>query len=89
VSNERITLKRTVYYDQEADFVCSCSGDFYKTCSLREINDLPCKEAFLSITPIDRDIDQEEGVDDVFRSIDSSFSSLKSALKTLHKKEMF
>jgi hypothetical protein len=76
MASNRISLKRTVYYDSETGDFCQCKGDFWKTCSLRTANDLSCQEAILSITPIERD-KNKGAASEVVRAVDEAFRDLK------------
>jgi hypothetical protein len=83
-SKDRISLRRTVLYDEETKSFCSCEGPFWKTCSLRVIGQLPCQDAIVSITPVKRtEIDPAApGV----KSIDESLSTLTDSLRNLEDK---
>lgn len=48
----KISLKRVVYVDQETGHICSCQGDFYKTCPLRNASALDCFEAVVTISKV-------------------------------------
>jgi hypothetical protein len=81
---KRISLKRTVLYDENTGHICQCSGDFWKTCSLRVMHDLPCTEAILTITPIVRD--EVDPADNAVRSVDEKLSQLTDGLRALETK---
>jgi hypothetical protein len=83
--SERQVLNRTVYLDQENDIFCSCSGDFWKTCSLRVANNLDCQESLVSITPIERN-QKDPAADESVRLLDKSLSDLKKSLKVIEKR---
>jgi hypothetical protein len=87
MSKCRVSLKRTVYYDKDSGALCHCEGSFWKTCSLRVINKLPCQEAIISFTPIERtDIDPAE---DSTRSLDVSLAKLQDGIRALSDKIKF
>ncbi len=73
-------LKLTVYYNKEDEVFCHCSGDFYKTCSLRQINELPCKESIVSISPIERDASDYDAQESI-RSMNENLSDLQHSLR--------
>lgn len=82
--NSRVSIKRTVCYDAAAETFCHCAGDFWKTCSLRVIHNLPCKEAIVSITPITRG--DTDPADNGVRSLDQSLAQLSDGLRSLQQK---
>ena len=75
----RTSLKRTVYYEEDTDQLCSCGGDFWKTCSLRVANQLVCQAAIVSITPIDRG--EKDPAGSGVRSLDETLAKLKDSLR--------
>lgn len=77
--NNRISIKRTVLYEESTGNMCSCSGSFWKTCSLRVANNLPCEEAIVSITPIKRD--EVDPADNGTRSLDETLAGLRDSLR--------
>lgn len=82
--NDRISLRRTVLYVEDEDTMCSCTGNFWKTCSLRVKGELPCQEAIVTITPINRtDVDPAKSST---RSIDKSLAKLTDNLRNLENK---
>ena len=83
---DRISLRRTVYYDEETDEFCQCVGDFWKTCSLRAANDLSCVEAIVSLTPIEREDNEADLAHDAVRSLDVSLHHLRDSLRGLSEK---
>ena len=83
--NRRVSLKRTVFYDEESGELCQCEGEFWKTCSLRVANELPCQEAIVSITPINRNREGDPAPSSV-RSIDTALADLEDGLRHLNKK---
>lgn len=76
-TDKSLFLKRTIFYDEDTETLCSCSGDFSKHCSLRLANDLPCQESFVHISPIKRDVEEDpshdvlKALDEVKRKMDS------------------
>lgn len=80
-----ISLKRTVFYDEDTREFCSCEGDFYKTCALRVVNQLPCRESIVRISPVIRDAPPEKAPKGV-RSIDQKLRDLEHALKGINEK---
>lgn len=78
----RISIKRTVYYEEDTGIFCSCSGDFWKTCSLRVANQLPCQESIVSITPIDRTV--IDPADSGTRSLDETLANLRDSLRYIN-----
>ena len=84
MADSRKSLKRTVFYDEETGELCSCDGNFWKTCSLRVKNQLPCQEAIITITPIQRD--EKDPAEPGTRSIDSRLANLSHALRHLEDK---
>jgi hypothetical protein len=84
MAKDRISLKRTVLYDEETGALCSCEGKFWKTCSLRVKGQLPCVEAIISITPVERS--EKDPADPDVRSIDKSLADLTDGLRNLEKK---
>lgn len=79
MSSFRKTVKRTVFYDEETGQMCFCAGNFWKTCSLRVKNNLPCRESIVSITSIERD--EKDPADDAVRSLDEKLSNLTDQLR--------
>jgi hypothetical protein len=53
-SAKEVIIDKRVFVIDEDGNLCSCKGDFYKTCPLRAANDLPCQEAVFRIMPITR-----------------------------------
>lgn len=84
MSKDRISLRRTVFYSEEDDTLCSCTGKFWKTCSLRVKGQLPCVEAIVSITPLKRD--ETDPAKPEVRSIDKSLIKLTDGLRSLEEK---
>lgn len=82
--DRRVSIKRTVYYDKSTDVICQCTGNFWKTCSLRVINDLPCKESIISITPIVREC--IDPADNGVRTLDASLKTLQDGMRALNDK---
>lgn len=81
---DRISLRRTVLYAEDTNSLCSCDGNFWKTCSLRVKGELPCQEAIVTITPINRtDVDPAKSST---RSIDESLTKLTDNLRNLENK---
>lgn len=78
---KRFKLKRTVYMDEESGNICTCQGSFWKTCSLRVANQLPCKESIISVTPIERDEKDPASLE--IRSIDAKLADLTDSLRHL------
>ena len=80
----RISLTRTVYYNSETEEFCQCAGKFWKTCSLRVINNLPCQESIISVTPIRRgEVDPAAAGT---RSLDKALTNLEDGLRSLEDK---
>lgn len=84
-SPKPISLKRTVFYDEDTGEFCSCEGEFYKTCALRVINQLPCTESIVRISPVIRDVPPEKA-DKITRSIDKELKELEHALRSINKR---
>ena len=84
MSKDRISLRRTVLYSEEDGTFCSCTGKFWKTCSLRVIGQLPCVEAIVSITPVERT--ETDPAKPEVRSIDKSLLKLTDGLRSLEDK---
>ena len=84
MSKDRISLRRTVLYLPDTNTLCSCDGNFWKTCSLRVKGQLPCQEAIVTITPINRD--EVDPADPSVRSIDKSLAKLTNNLRNLENK---
>lgn len=80
----RKSLKRTVFLDEESGEMCFCEGDFWKTCSLRVRNQLPCFEAVVTITPVKRT--ETDPADPGARSLDRSLADLTDSLRHLESK---
>jgi len=81
MSDTRVSVKRTVFYDKDTGSICTCSGNFWKTCALRVSSQLPCVEAIVSITPLKRkslDLAPLE-----VRSVDKALSGLNDQLRSL------
>lgn len=85
--NNRISIKRTVFYDVSTGHICQCSGDFWKTCALRVANTLPCFESIVSITPIVRG-DVDPATDSV-RALHKSLADLTDSLRKFENKIRF
>lgn len=82
--SERVSVKRTVFYDEDTGEICTCSGKFWKTCSLRVAAGLPCREAIVSITPVVRnDVDPAPLAT---RSVDEALAGLTDQLRSLKDK---
>ena len=81
MAGRRISTKRTVFFDEITGDICFCQGDFWKTCSLRVVNDLPCQEAIISITPIDRD--GKDPASNATKSLDSRLANLNDQLRNM------
>ena len=84
MAKDRILVRRTVFYSEEDETLCSCPGSFWKTCSLRVIGQLPCVEAIVSITPLER-METDPAKPEV-RSIDKSLVKLTDGLRSLEDK---
>jgi hypothetical protein len=82
--SKRILITRTVFFDEESDAFCTCVGDFWKTCRLRVINSLPCIEALVSITPIDRA--EKDPASSEIKSLSTSFDDLTDQIRNLENK---
>lgn len=67
-TDNSLLLRRTIFYDKESETLCSCSGNFYKTCALRLANNLPCEESFVHISPIKRE-NETDPTDDVLKAL--------------------
>lgn len=80
----RVSVKRTVFYDEDTGRMCVCDGNFWKTCSLRVVNRLSCKESIISITPIERDTIDPAA--DSVRVLDKSLAHLEDGLRGLKNK---
>ena len=80
----RKTIKRTVFLDPESGQLCSCQNGFWKTCSLRVKQQLPCEEAIVSITPVNRE--EKDPAAPGVRSLDAQLAGLTDSLRHLEKK---
>lgn len=76
------SLRMTVFYDEDTDEFCHCTGDFYKTCPLRAAHDLPCKDSIVRISPVAPNDDPKAARET--RSLDASLGDLKHSLRKLH-----
>jgi hypothetical protein len=81
---DRISLQRTVLYDEESGSVCMCQGDYWKTCALRVSQSLPCQETLITLTAIDRT--EKDPAGDAVRSIDKSLAKLTDSMRSLNEK---
>lgn len=82
--NKDISVKKTVLFLEAEGIFCHCDGDYYKTCPLKNANDLPCQEAIIGIHFIDRN--SEDLADPVIRSLNSEFNKLKHSIRHLETK---
>jgi hypothetical protein len=48
---ENKVLSKVVHFDVE-DNICMCDKEFFKTCLVRERNDLICRECIVKISPL-------------------------------------
>lgn len=78
----RISLKKIVYVDPDSNNICQCAGDFFKTCPLKAINNLKCREAIVSITFIERDQEVEKA-SEAIRALDPVLKTLMDPMKDL------
>ena len=83
MQTDRTSVKRTAYYDESTGQMCFCQGDFWKTCALRVINELPCTEAIVSITPIARDDDDPAAP--TVRALDKKLAKLTDSIRNIGK----
>jgi hypothetical protein len=84
MGKERISLRRTVLYDDNTGSLCSCEGSFWKTCSLRVIGQLPCQDTLITLSPVKRT--DRDPADPQVRSIDKKLSKLTDGLRNLEDK---
>jgi len=84
MQTNRISIQRTVLYDEETGQMCCCEGNFWKTCSLRVASDLPCTEAIVSITPIERG--ETDPAENTLRSLDVTLAKLTDSLRHIGKR---
>jgi len=74
-------LSKVVHISDSND-VCFCDNGFYKTCVARIANNLVCQESLIRITPVSRDLSDDDGYgpgDDLCRAN----SEFKKTLKHL------
>lgn len=84
MSKGRVSVRKTVFFDEKTRSICSCEGEFWKTCSLRVVGQLPCQDAIISISPLQRD--DVDPADPNVKSMDKSLSKLTDSLRNLESK---
>jgi len=83
-NTSRISLMKTVFYDEATGEFCQCDCEFFKTCTLRIVHDLPCQEAILSITPVVRN--SSTLADSAVRSLGKAVESLQHDIRSIESK---
>ncbi len=75
-------LKRVVFVAKDGS-ICSCEGNFYKTCPRRVRDNVLCRESIIRITPIERQPKplEDEGLIKIIRTIDKAFDKIENKFK--------